>query len=577
MTSQIFWFSLMPGHVICSSQSFLVSVVTVELGKSLVEIPVIMQLMFHLFFSHATKEPGTAEPFIAMPIDLRTITSGFLVLMSDGLYEAYEAYTKRPSFVNQDLGYLIAQEMRRSADITSIAQNVVESVKQLYRSTCKRSGSKGRLDDITLIIRNLNFFTGLHHTVSYPGGMSSLGYIPQNTAPVLPNPQQNQFFPGYPTMTPGGFRPSPQGYTPPDRYRAHTDMHRVASDSRLPSDSRIPPGGLWHGVAPMQPLQSQPPWNQQTVSVAASTGAPLYSPPRGQPPLIVASADGTTVPVIGNSYSQAPPPVTTPNQQTVRSRTDTHGYVNVSPATAATATNSNAAYNVNGDPTSPGHNTSLDVPRKKDSGYVNVTPTTTAMGHKRYSDSQLDQLNIDDVIPDRRNARTPPPTTDHDPSVHSVTNSATKSPIPTPRKIFNPPQSTPKRPSSFKQHSDERRGSDEFDLYGWKPDDDATPVSSQPLSITKESENGPSTGGTLTGADLPSSNQIHAEPVDDVEDTEDDDGNGMGILTLDADTFNSDFSEASDFEEEEELDGMIKSHVRFDTLKFNVNLSWDDL
>ena len=142
---------------------------------------------FHLSsFSHATKEPGTAEPFIAMPIDLRTISSGFLVLMSDGLYEAYEACTKRPSFVNQDLGYLIAQEMRRSADITSIAQNVVESVKQLYRATCRRSGSKGRLDDITLIIRELNFFTAFHHTISYPGGMT--GHLPPHTAPVLANP-----------------------------------------------------------------------------------------------------------------------------------------------------------------------------------------------------------------------------------------------------------------------------------------------------------------------------------------------------------------------------------------------------
>ena len=91
-----------------------------------------------------------------MPVDLRNIFSGFLVLMSDGLYDAYQFCTQRPDFVNRDLGYLIAQEMKQSTDIAAVAQNVVKKVKQLYRSTCKKNGHKGRIDDITLIIRNLH-------------------------------------------------------------------------------------------------------------------------------------------------------------------------------------------------------------------------------------------------------------------------------------------------------------------------------------------------------------------------------------------------------------------------------------
>ena len=91
-----------------------------------------------------------------MPVDLRNISAGFLVLMSDGLYDAYQSYTQRPAFVNQDLGYLIAHEMKQSTDITTVAQNVVENVKQLYRSMCKKTRHKGRIDDIMLVIRNLH-------------------------------------------------------------------------------------------------------------------------------------------------------------------------------------------------------------------------------------------------------------------------------------------------------------------------------------------------------------------------------------------------------------------------------------
>lgn len=491
--------------------------------------------------------------------------------MSDGLYEAYEAFTKRPSFVNQDLGYLIAQEMRRSTDLTSVAQNVVENIKQLYRNTCKKTVSKGRLDDITLIVRN---FTGLQHTVSYPSGISTMEHHSIHTAPVLPNTQQNQFFPGsYATMTSG------QTYAPAQRYHAHTDIHRVASDSRMPQSSAG--SGPQHGDPQWQ---SQPPWNQPTVSGAATTGGANYPPHWGQLTVNMASRDDTAVPVVVKpSYSHPEPPITTlattPSQQPMRSRTDTHGYVNVSPATAITGTN--ATYSASGDPTLPANSATLQIPRKKDSGYVNVSPTSTTMGHKRYSDSQLDQHNIQDTagdIPDR-NAHTPPPMTDHDPSHHSVTSSVLKSPIPTPRRDLKPLNTQSKRTSLPKQSSEDRRASaDDYDMYGWRADD-STPVSSQPSSMTRESENGPSTSGTLTGADFPSHSRIEEEAIDaDIEGTEDDDdGNGMGIVSFDAEALMSDFSEASDIEEEEDPDGMIKSHVRFDTLKFNVNLSWDDI
>lgn len=75
--------------------------------------------------------------------------------MSDGLYEAYEAWTGRPDRVNEDIAQLVAQELKMCPDLKSVAQNVVDKVKTLYRDTCKRDRRSGRLDDITLVVKLL--------------------------------------------------------------------------------------------------------------------------------------------------------------------------------------------------------------------------------------------------------------------------------------------------------------------------------------------------------------------------------------------------------------------------------------
>lgn len=118
-------------------------------------------------YSKATREPGTAEPHISRPINLLNFC-GFLILMSDGLYEAYEAWTHRPKFVNDDIAHLVAEEMKKTSDLSIVAQNVVEKVKHLFRTTCRDGRRSGRLDDITLIVRNLGYPMAFPHTQSFP-------------------------------------------------------------------------------------------------------------------------------------------------------------------------------------------------------------------------------------------------------------------------------------------------------------------------------------------------------------------------------------------------------------------------
>ena len=105
--------------------------------------------------SHASGEPGTAEPHVSAGIDLSSIRYGFLVLMSDGLYDAYQTYTGNPQSVNKDIAYLIKSEIEKAYDVGRVAQNVVNTVKTCFRQSCRNRMRNDRMDDITLVVRNL--------------------------------------------------------------------------------------------------------------------------------------------------------------------------------------------------------------------------------------------------------------------------------------------------------------------------------------------------------------------------------------------------------------------------------------
>ena len=155
-----------------------------------------------MFYKHskAHREPGTAEPYVSRPIHLSSF-QGFLILMSDGLYEAYEAWTHRPTMVNDDIAHLVAQEMKKTSDLSVVAQNVVESVKNLFRTTCKKDKRSGRIDDITLIVRNFGYPTPIPHAQSYPGNMVTVHSSVPSQSVVSGQPSMHNPPPLHPSIS----------------------------------------------------------------------------------------------------------------------------------------------------------------------------------------------------------------------------------------------------------------------------------------------------------------------------------------------------------------------------------------
>ena len=156
-------------------------------------------------FRHARYEPGSAEPHLHAPIDL-SFCQGFLLLMSDGLYDAYKTWTRRPECVNEDIAHLVAKELKNCrASESMAAQNVVEKIKFLYHDMCKKTSRTGRLDDLTLIVKGI--------------GASVFDSVPQ-TAP----PSSRHFEFGNPHPTVLYHQPSAPSYLHYQHPRSQTSL-----------------------------------------------------------------------------------------------------------------------------------------------------------------------------------------------------------------------------------------------------------------------------------------------------------------------------------------------------------------
>ena len=138
--------------------------------------------------------------------------------MTDGLYEAYEAWTRRPRLVNDDIGHLVAKEMRECSEFELVGQNVVEKVKHVFQRSCQNENRLGRLDDITLIVRNFGYPPHLTHSQSYPSGIGSKP--PHSVQPIPPSA---------PVQSNTGVSAATNIYFPP-----------AGSGTRLPFYSNIP-------------------------------------------------------------------------------------------------------------------------------------------------------------------------------------------------------------------------------------------------------------------------------------------------------------------------------------------------
>uniref|UniRef100_H3DNB2 TGF-beta activated kinase 1 (MAP3K7) binding protein 1 n=1 Tax=Tetraodon nigroviridis TaxID=99883 RepID=H3DNB2_TETNG len=109
--------------------------------------------------SAAKAKPIISEPEIHSSQSLDNI-SGFLVLMSEGLVAALEA-AHGPEQVNQEIVAMVAAELAQQASIEAAAQSVVDRVKRLhhdvYVSGRQRSVYCSRHEDMTLLIRTINY------------------------------------------------------------------------------------------------------------------------------------------------------------------------------------------------------------------------------------------------------------------------------------------------------------------------------------------------------------------------------------------------------------------------------------
>uniref|UniRef100_A0A3Q2H537 TGF-beta-activated kinase 1 and MAP3K7-binding protein 1 n=1 Tax=Equus caballus TaxID=9796 RepID=A0A3Q2H537_HORSE len=112
--------------------------------------------------SSAKSKPIIAEPEIhgAQPLDGVT---GFLVLMSEGLYKALEA-AHGPGQANQEIAAMIDTEFAKQTSLDSVAQAVVDRVKRIHGDTFASGGERAKFcprhEDMTLLVRNFGYPLG---------------------------------------------------------------------------------------------------------------------------------------------------------------------------------------------------------------------------------------------------------------------------------------------------------------------------------------------------------------------------------------------------------------------------------
>lgn len=109
--------------------------------------------------SAAKTRPIIAEPEIHGSHPLDNVT-GFLLLMSEGLINALES-AHGPEQANQEIVAMVAAELAQQTSLEAAAQSVVDRVKRLhhdvYVSGRQRATYCSRHEDMTLLIRTLNY------------------------------------------------------------------------------------------------------------------------------------------------------------------------------------------------------------------------------------------------------------------------------------------------------------------------------------------------------------------------------------------------------------------------------------
>ena len=162
-----------------------------------------------------------ADPFVDGGVELDS-SSAFLVLMSDGLYQALTDATGRET-INGDIASMVAHEFGQQTTLNGVAQAVVDRVVRIHHDTfmtgsdAKKTLCKKR-DDITLLVRNFN----------YPLSVQSPGSVRSINSPSQP-PQHVGA--GFPSSIYNHQSPLPSSVSSP---ASDASRHQRSSDSESP-------------------------------------------------------------------------------------------------------------------------------------------------------------------------------------------------------------------------------------------------------------------------------------------------------------------------------------------------------
>lgn len=530
--------------------------------------------------------------------------------MSDGLYEAYEAWTGRPERVNDDIAHLVAQELKNCHDLKMVAQNVVEKVKHLYRDTCKRERRSGRLDDITLVVKSLmsggppstySSFSRVpsdqrmqhpqvDHLTSAPVTNKQFDFRTQppqqyhhhGPAPQHPPPSQGDYWrqprydrppPGRGEYPPGAFGPAehPGGYYqhPPDLpYPAqqapamwhNREMGGRGGPSYYVGQKSYPPrseGGMNMTQAPLEPPRQYHPSYSTPGEAAYSVGGGAYHAPSSTP-----YGEPAHHPMYYSPHATPPYPQQPPPQQHARQ----------------------------GSAPDPGNFTSPHDDRM----YENVPVAATTSPPAPTAEAKHQLSNPPPPLPPRTTPSSDPP--DIPPRARPPSESNTE---PESRQPPGPsgPQTTAAEPSGVSSGGD----NEEFDMYGWtappQPISQASPEKTSPqkeppVDPLKEPQSLIQEPQTLkeevhnTETQPPTEVSKEDDPMlaDRPPETLSEGGGAANPANGNADyvIYDEDEEYFQDEEEEEEVDNTdgnatIKPYIRFNTDRFPVDLSWSDI
>ena len=325
----------------------------------------------HISFRSATKPPGIAVPHVAGPIVVNQ-SRGFIIVMSDGLYEAWLAYTDQSaSKANTAIARMVAEQIRGKQQSMEIAakiviDSVVGSVQSTYvnsqKSECRR------LDDITLMIHNLGYDAlecPLNGVVDFP--------LTTTPVPSVPPPMNTYF-----SQPGGGHQGQPHGtfhqggnqYVQPIQHMPQSyDPHYMGSQfpTRAQTPNYYTPPTHVHppGTRPENPFvfpaQAQQP-------VPAPPGLPHYPQPSSQ------EYPGTNY----NSSINQPSLGITGHRSSSNLTTSSYG-----PANQSSSFNS-----------SYGSNVPVDA---SNSSYSNVSGTNASMISPQHHQQQVERLSTSPV------------------------------------------------------------------------------------------------------------------------------------------------------------------------------------